>query len=97
MDGTKVKVSEAERLAARQAKLDAARKENAKKLRAAKRREARKAAQAKKAAEQAEAVRIWEYCKRTDITISTTINGEKKSLQLAEYILHVMELDSKRK
>lgn len=93
---TKVKLSESERLEARQKQLDEARKENAKKLKAAKRREARKQAQAKKEAEQAEAVRIWDYCKRTDITISTTVNGEKKSLQLAEYIRYVMEIDSRR-
>ena len=67
MDATKVKLSEAERLEARQKKLDEARKENAKKLKAAKRREARKQAQAKKAAEQAEAVLFVEFCKQHPI------------------------------
>lgn len=92
----KVKLSETERLEAKQRQLDEARKENAKRLKAAKARQARKEAKAKEEAEKAEAVRIWEYCKRTDITISLNVNGESKRLQLADYIRYVMELDGQR-
>lgn len=92
----KAKLSEVEKLEARKKRQAEERKETAKKLRAAKRREARKQAQAAKEAEQAEAVRVWDYCKRSDTSITLVVSGEKKSLQLADYIRYVMEVDSRR-
>jgi len=80
-----------EQLQKQQAEIAVKQKEVSRAIRAEKQREKRKAEQAARIAEQEEALAVWRFCKATDITISMTVNGEKKSYQLAEYIKYQMK------
>lgn len=85
-----------EQLQKQQADMAAKQKQVAKAIAKEKRQEKRRAEQAARLAEQEEAVAVWRFCRSTGVSITTTVNGEKKAMQLAEYIRYLMAVEQER-
>lgn len=85
-----------EQLQKQQADMAAKQKQVAKAIAKEKRQERKRAEQAARQAEQEEALSVWRFCKNTDVSISITVNGERRSMQLAEYIRYQMAVSEER-
>lgn len=85
-----------EQLQKQQADMAAKQKQVAKAIAKEKRQEKRRAEQAARLAEQEEAVAVWRFCRSTGVRITITVNGEKKAMQLAEYIRYLMAVEQER-
>lgn len=85
-----------EQLQEKQARMAAEQKQVAKAIAREKRQEKKKAEQAARLAEQEEAVSVWRFCRNTSVSITITVNGEKRAMQLAEYIRYQMAAEQER-
>ena len=88
-------MTEVEKLEQQRKRQSEMKKKTTEKLAKARRAEKRKAEQAAKKRRQDKAEAFLAYCEGADRRITHTINGEKKSFQLYEYVVMLMEMDGK--
>ena len=89
------KMTEVERLEARRKREKEQGKKTTAKLAKARRAEKRKAEQAAKKRRQDKAEAFLAFCENTEIAISVTENGQKRSLQLYDYVVWAMGNEGK--